>query len=300
MYRTKKVFSIEKCINHILYAVLIFGVIPVFITMFMGRLKAEHLFLKNGMDKQSVIEKNLPEVVAKQISVHMPDEVLKAQCVIARTQMMAAEEMGETLPAAFSKNELQELWGEQYESLYQKLERIVKETEGQTLQYHGKLIYAAYHQVSAGNTRDIKEYYDNSQMPYLKSAACHDDTTSKEYLNVFFWKKEEFETLCKSIFSEDPVNLGSEITILKRDGAGYVLEVKVGETIYEGEKFRKKLSLPSACFEITMIEDDVRIVTMGQGHGFGMSQHMAGKMADEGKSYREILQYFYEGVTIME
>ena len=298
MTKTKKVFSIEKCINYILYAVLIFGVIPVFITMFMGRLKAEHLFLKNGMDEQSVIEKNLPEVIAKQINVNLPDEVLKAQCVIARTQMMAAEEAGEKLPAAFTQTELQELWGEQYESYYQKLERIVKETEGQTLQYNGKLIYAAYHKASAGNTRDMREYYDKSQMPYLKSAACHEDTTAKEYLKVFFWTKEEFAALCKRIFSEE--NAGADITILKRDSAGYVLEVKAGKTVYEGEEFRKKLSLPSACFEITMMEEDVRIVTMGQGHGFGLSQHMAEKMADEGKNYREILQYFYEGIVIAE
>ena len=74
----------------------------------------------------------------------------------------------------------------------------------------------------------------------------------------------------------------------------------MGQTLYEGEEFRKKMQLPSACFEITLIDGDVRIVTLGQGHGFGLSQNMAGVLAEEGKNYREILQYFYKGVSITE
>ena len=34
-----------------------------------------------------------------------------------------------------------------------------------------------------------------------------------------------------------------EEQILKRDEAGYVLEVQVGQTVYEGETFRKKMKL---------------------------------------------------------
>ena len=74
----------------------------------------------------------------------------------------------------------------------------------------------------------------------------------------------------------------------------------MGQTICDGESFRKKLGLPSACFEIKLIDEDVRIVTMGQGHGFGLSQHMAGRLAESGKNYQEILQYFYKGVSITE
>ena len=60
------------------------------------------------------------------------------------------------------------------------------------------------------------------------------------------------------------------------------------------------MSLPSSCFEITLIEGDVRIVTMGQGHGFGLSQHMAAILAEDGMNYQEILKYFYQGVEIVK
>lgn len=304
MQRKKKVHerkrSIEESINTFLCILLIFVVIPIFITTFLGRLEVEDLLSGSPSKNISEVETKLPEIVAKQISMQMPDEVIKAQSVIARTQLLAAEKTNEATPVAFTTEELQTLWGDQFDSYYQKLQGLIAETAGETLKYNNDYIYAAYHQASAGNTRSMAEYYEKSGMPYLVSVDCHEDTTSEGYLNVYFWTKQEFLTLCENVFPEAAITSGEDIQILKRDTAGYVLEVQVGQTIYEGENFRKKLNFPSACFEITLIEEDVRIVTMGQGHGFGLSQYMAGQLAEEGKSYQEILEYFYKGVTLVE
>lgn len=304
MYRARRGYKrkrpMEERINAALSLLLIFGVLPIFITTLIGRLEVEDLLGGRSDASLSAIEMRLPEIVAKQISIHMPNEVIKAQSVIARTQLLTAEENGDTAPTGFTTAQLQELWGDQFENYYKKLQEIIETTAGETLQYNNDYIYAAYHKSSAGNTRSMAEYYEKNAMPYLASADCHEDTTSEGYLNVFFWTKSDFLALCQSAFPEDAITSGEDIKILKRDSAGYVLEVQVGQTTYEGENFRKKLNLPSACFEIALIEEDVRIVTMGQGHGFGLSQHMAGLLAEEGKNYQEILQYFYKGVSIVE
>lgn len=297
MYK-RKIF--KQKINLLLSIVLVFVVLPVFITTFLGRLEIEDLLFNRPENVAQEKEVLFPETLAKQINIQMPDEAIKAQSVIARTQIKLAEKKGEEAPAGFTITELQELWGTQFEKYYQRLQELIAETEGETLQYNGEYIYAAYHQSSAGNTRSMSEYYEKSAMPYLTGVACHEDTTSEGYLNVFFWTKEDFLALCKSAFPEENISSGGDIQILKRDSAGYVLEVQVGQTIYEGESFRKKLMLPSAYFELTLIEEDIRIVTMGQGHGFGLSQHMAGRMAEEGKKYQEILEYFYKGIAIIE
>ncbi len=297
-YKRKR--SLKGQINLFLCSLIIFGVFPVFITSFFGRMELENLFFQKPESSITEIEARLPQIVAKQINIHMPDELIKAQSVIARTQLMAAEEKGEALPAEFTVLELQELWGDQYENYYQKLQELVEATAGETIQCNGNYIYAAYHQVSAGNTRTMSEYYEKSEMPYLAGTACHEDTAAEGYLNVYFWTKEEFVRLCKNAFPEEEISGGNDIQIQKRDSAGYVLQVQAGQTIYEGENFRKKLNLPSACFELTLLDEDVRIVTMGQGHGFGLSQHMAQILAEEGKTYREILEYFYKGIAITE
>ena len=298
IYKQKR--NIEEKINVFLGIVLILVVLPVFITTFLGRLEVEDLLFNKPKTSHSEIEAKLPQIVARQVSVHMPDEVIKAQSVIARTQLMSAEEKGDTPPVCFSINDLQELWGDQFDTYYEKLQALVTETAGEVLVYNGDYIYGAFHQASAGNTRSMSEYYEKGGMPYLSGTACHEDTTSEGYLNVFFWTKEEFLALCSNVFSEENVTNGADVKVLKRDSADYVLEVQVGQTLYEGEEFRKKMQLPSACFEITLIDGDVRIVTLGQGHGFGLSQNMAGVLAEEGKNYREILQYFYKGVSITE
>ena len=45
--------------------------------------------------------------------------------------------------------------------------------------------------------------------------------------------------------------------------------------------------------------ENVRIVTRGLGHGYGLSQNEARAMAQEGTSYEEILQYFFPGTTLV-
>ena len=292
--------SLRGKINLFLCILLVFIIFPVFIISFFGRIEVEKLFLQKPEAAIAEIEAKLPQIVAKQINIHMPEELIKAQSVIARTQLIAAQEKEEALPTEFTILELQELWGEQYENYYQKLQTLIGATAGEILRYKENPIYAAYHQVSAGNTRTMSEYYEKSDMPYLQGVACHEDTSAEGYLNVYFWTKEEFKNLCKGIFPEEVIESADDIQIQKRDSTGYVLQVQVGQTLYEGEVFRKKLNLPSACFEMTLLEEDVRIVTMGQGHGFGLSQQMGKVLAEEGKTYREILEYFYKGVTILE
>ena len=302
MYRRSWFYkrNIEQKINNCLTIILLLGIVPVFIMTFRGKTEvADLLFNRQGIGTD-MIETQLPGIVAKQICIDMPKEAIKAQSVIARTQLMAAEKTGEEGPLGFSIQELQELWGEQFDSYYQSLEELIQETAGKVIKYQGNYIYAAYHQASAGNTRVMSEYYEKSTMPYLDRVECHDDALSEGYLNVFFWEKEEFLAFCKNVFPEEVLTSGADIEIVKRDSSGYVLEVRVGQTLYEGEEFRKKLNLPSACFEITLLEEDVRIVTMGRGHGFGLSQYMAGELAEQGKNYQEILQYFYKGVSITE
>ena len=74
-----------------------------------------------------------------------------------------------------------------------------------------------------------------------------------------------------------------------------MIKIRIGENVYSGEKFREALNLPSGCFTLHDQEDQLKITTKGVGHGVGMSQYTANSMAKEGKKYKEILAYFYEG-----
>ena len=61
--------------------------------------------------------------------------------------------------------------------------------------------------------------------------------------------------------------------------------------------------LPSACFAVVPEKEGETAVSFtfyggGYGHGVGMSQNGAKHLAEQGKSYEEILRYFYQNIEI--
>ena len=61
--------------------------------------------------------------------------------------------------------------------------------------------------------------------------------------------------------------------------------------------------LPSAFFLLETRKQDENVIGFsleggGYGHGIGMSQNAAKKMAEEGKTAEEILLFFYEGCSM--
>ena len=75
-------------------------------------------------------------------------------------------------------------------------------------------------------------------------------------------------------------------------GKGYQIEKQDG-TVVDSQNL-----LPSAFFQIEKSEGNYIINGGGYGHGIGMSQNGANEMAKCGKTYIEILQLFYQEVTV--
>ena len=65
-----------------------------------------------------------------------------------------------------------------------------------------------------------------------------------------------------------------------------------------GAQARQIFSLRSASFTLTYDGSQFVFDVTGFGHGVGMSQYGADAMAAEGKTYVEILQHYYTGVTV--
>ena len=287
-------------INSLLTVILIVLILPLLITVFYQKMQIDQLFLsvpQSGEAPEAATER-LVGIVAKEINAGVSFECLKAQSVIARTNLLAAIETGTQPPEGMSLDEMKETWANHFAETYQRVEQAVNETEGETLQYKNTYIYAAYHALSAGKTRNMKELYPESDMPYLCSVECYDDCSSNDYLAVLYWSENEFVELCQKSFPDAAVETMSDIQILQKDSTGYVTLVQVGDMQYEGEKFRAALNLNSANLSIKTEDGHVRIVTKGLGHGFGFSQNYAEKMAEDGGDYRQLLNYFFPGAKL--
>lgn len=248
------------------------------------------------------VEEYVKGVVAKQISLESEMETIKAQTIIARTAIVKAQEEGKELPQSMETEELLQLWGQKgFEEKYSVLEEAAQATKGEILTWQEKPAEAAYHAVSAGMTRNGKIALGREDVSYLEAVDSQTDISSPDYLKVIFMEKEE---LAEKLQKADATlvlqanEIPGNIQILERDAGGYVTQVQVGAVNLGGEKFRKYLELNSACFYIKEVEGQIRILTKGLGHGLGMSQYGANEMAKEGKDYKEILNYYYQGLEI--
>ena len=74
-----------------------------------------------------------------------------------------------------------------------------------------------------------------------------------------------------------------------------------GITRMKATDLRKLLGwsrLPSTNFQVTRDSENFVFEGKGYGHGVGLCQWSALEMAREGKTYREILSFFYPGTVI--
>lgn len=78
-----------------------------------------------------------------------------------------------------------------------------------------------------------------------------------------------------------------------------ILGVGAGVITFADGSETEMTILPSAFCAVIPLEDGTyKIYGGGYGHGLGMSQNGANGLALEGKGYQEILEYFYQGITL--
>ncbi|WP_458408345.1 SpoIID/LytB domain-containing protein, partial [Anaerotignum sp.] len=179
----------------------------------------------------------------------------------------------------------QKKWGENYPFYAAKIRKAVKDTAGEIMVYEGNRILAAFHAQSAGRTEDAVHVW-NSAVPYLQSVESRRDKNAPENETMVIFSEQELKEKLG----------GGDISILSRTDAGTVLEVQAGDAVFSGREVREKLGLRSANFKIEKTEEGILFTTYGYGHGVGMSQYGASFLAQEGKSYHEILRHYYQGI----
>lgn len=240
----------------------------------------------------SELEEYVVGVVAAEMPAAFPEEALKAQAVAARTyQVRQMQEAGtekvlyDVGQAYITLEEQEKKWGKKYPQYASKIRKAVRETTGEIMVYNGEPILAAFHAQSAGKTEDAAHVW-NSEMPYLKSVDSGKDKNAPD---------NETEVVLPAEKLAERLGEG-ELSILSHTEAGYVKEVQVGKKIFSGREIREALGLRSSCFSVEKEEDSYIFTVVGYGHGVGMSQYGAFFLAEEGKTYREILQHYYQGI----
>ena len=232
------------------------------------------------------LEKYLPAIVYLQIPYTHHLENLKAQTILARTNIKLQLENGTEL-SALLKKPLDHLAHEQgifnFLRTYRPFIQAARDTRGQVLTYHGQKVVLHYCYVTTGNTRDGASLLHSEDYEYLVSVDTPQDRQADGYMTSTYFPGADYQ---------------QETEILSSDPYGYVLTLQAGGRMMSGESFRRMLGLPSSAFTLQDINGQTRILCQGQGHGLGFSQYGGNVLASQGKSCTEILQHYFPRLVL--
>lgn len=229
-------------------------------------------------------------------------EAVKAQAVVARTfAMKKMEERRHKNYDVKADVSDQVYHGSSLED--EESELAVAQTAGEVLLYRGELANAFYHSTCGGHTASSQEVWGR-YYPYLIGVECQWCVDSPRY----FWKYEISGAELGTLLQKKDIVIGEvkKIKTLGKTPSGRVSRVEIvgsrGKRVISATVLRTAVGYTkifSTRFEVNEPEKGKFVfVGGGSGHGVGMCQWGARGMALAGKTYKEILEYYYPGIQI--
>ena len=264
--------------------------------------------------EQMTLERYLTGVVRGEMPASFEMEALRAQAAAERSyvyyQLAAGRKdahpdadfcTDHTCCSAYlSETAAREKWGGDFAPWNTRVEQAVSDTDGQVVLYNGRPILAVFHSSSAGRTAAAGDVW-SGDLPYLVSVDSPEgeETVPNYYSTVTFTAAEAKEKL---LAAHPELKLSGTpdrwFGAAAENGSGRVETVSVGGTDIEGTELRRIFGLRSACFTVAADSESVTFRVTGYGHGVGMSQYGANQLAREGKTWQEILEWYYTGATL--
>ena len=264
--------------------------------------------------EQMTLERYLTGVVRGEMPASFEMEALRAQAAAERSYVYYQLAAGckdahpdadfctdHTCCSAYlSETAAKEKWGGDFAPWNTRVEQAVSDTDGQVVLYNGRPILAVFHSSSAGRTAAAGDVW-SGDLPYLVSVDSPEgeETVPNYYSTVTFTAAEAKEKLLAA-YPELKLSGTPDrwFGAAAENGSGRVETVPVGGTDIEGTELRQIFGLRSACFTVAADSESVTFRVTGYGHGVGMSQYGANQLAREGKTWQEILEWYYTGATV--
>ena len=273
------------------------------------------LAVKNGDAVEIMaLDVYLQGVVRGEMPASFELEALKAQAAAERTYIYYQLAAGrkEAHPNAdvctdpsccnawLSEEAAREKWGGDFDGWESRIEEAVAATDGQVALYDGQPILAVFHSSSAGKTAGAGDVW-SGDMPYLRSVDSPEgEETVPNYYSAAEFTAAEAKALLAQAHPELTFSGGPDkwFGAVEKDESGRVGTVEVCGAPLRGVEVRRIFSLRSACFTIDAAAERVTFRVTGYGHGVGMSQYGANELARQGKTWQEILMWYYADITV--
>ena len=270
-----------------------------------------NIYIKEPQNKYLIldIDEYLSGVVSGEMGEDSPYEAFKAQAVVSRTYLLFTSK----------KNKQKGLPYDIENSIYNQVHKVCKsekirnavdETKDEILTFNGEIVEIFFHACCGGKTTSPSSVWGGNYNGSINGII--DDYC--EGTPYYSWEKKYSSDYLSDIFKLYNID---KIEIVEKDASGRVknlnLITKGGKVMQlSGHKFRLKIlsaltkvsfdnpsNLPSTMFDVEKKDNDFIFRGNGYGHGVGLCQWGAKKMAESGKNYREILKFFFPDMEII-
>lgn len=283
------------------------------------------------------METYLKYVVPSEMQISFGHEALKAQAVCARTFAYSQMYNQSYAAYGANIDDSTDFQAYHNTGRYPESDAAVDETAGEIITCNGNLITCYYYSTSPGVTNDMSAW-EGTNTDYIACSGLEFSNGLNLQIESDFSKFINQQTQCydsassfyrwESILDTSVTHDASKgelngLSIKERNAAGYITAIELQyantteilrneneirrvlgtyqqEIHLNNDQIRTDLAMvPSACFEVAEVSEG-KIVLRGGGfgHGIGMSQYGAKTMAEQGYSYKEIIDYYYEDVIV--
>ncbi|MCK5136335.1 MAG: SpoIID/LytB domain-containing protein [Bacteroidales bacterium] len=257
--------------------------------------KAEDRFMTliNEVD----FDKYLAGVVESEAGPNADKEFYKAQSILCRT--FAIKNLDRHKSEGFSLCDGTHCQAYKGKSVYNpEILEAILETSGMVLaDYNYKLITAVYHSNSGGQTQRASDVW-LTDTEYLQSVidpySLHQSNAKwRDTISFGDWKSYLLKNGMKSV-----IKIPDEIIYVEqmRRKKYFILD----KDSIRMTKIREDWGFRSSFFDMFPDGDSILIWGKGYGHGIGMSQEGAMKMARDDFAYQDILQFYFHEVRLMD
>lgn len=258
-------------------------------------------FHQTGEIKKMPLETYIEGVVAAEMEPTWPIQALEAQAIVARTFTLKKMESG-PIPGknADASTDPKEFQAYDAQKVNDRVRQAVKNTRGQVITYAGKPINAWFHANSGGKTANAVEGLDYRQETAPYAAPVVDVQEEPALVWTYTFTTDEVAKAARAqgvqvdsvtsirIGRKGPSGRAETLIINGREVKAPAFRVAIGDT-------KMKSTLLD---QITLEDGRVYMRGRGFGHGVGMSQWGAWLMAQRGKTAKDIINYYFKGVTI--
>jgi SpoIID/LytB domain protein len=173
----------------------------------------------------------------------------------------------------------------------------VAATDREIMIFEERPIKTFFHYRCGGATENSENVLGN-RITYLRRVLCSfckekEDLESNRYFTVC-----EFEEMLKTKFNKPEdiyYNIQGMFEDIEVDEQGKINRIKLGARTFKGTEVMELLKLNSTRFNYIPVKFLIKCI--GTGHGLGLCQCGANEMAKTGMDYKEILKYYYTGIS---